>query len=61
MNAWAAATYLVKRGVPSRHAHERIGKAVQMCIERSCELHDLPIEELKITESGSSIRIFMNR
>ncbi len=47
MNAWAAATYLVKRGVPSRHAHERIGKAVQMCIERSCELQDLPIEELR--------------
>jgi argininosuccinate lyase len=47
MNAWAAATYLVKRGVPSRLAHERIGKAVQMCIERSCELQDLPLEELR--------------
>jgi argininosuccinate lyase len=47
MNAWAAATYLVKRGVPSRMAHERIGKAVQLCIERSCELQDLPLEELR--------------
>jgi argininosuccinate lyase len=47
MNAWAAATYLVKRGVPSRLAHERIGKAVQICIERSCELLDLPLEELR--------------
>ena len=47
MNAWAAATYLVKRGVPSRLAHERIGKAVQMCIERGCELQDLSIEELR--------------
>ncbi len=47
MNAWAGATYLVKRGVPSRLAHERIGKAVQMCIERSCELQDLPLEELR--------------
>jgi len=47
MNAWAGATYLVKRGVPSRHAHERIGKAVQICIERGCELHELPIEELR--------------
>ena len=47
MNAWAAATYLVKRGVPSRLAHERIGKAVQVCIERSCELQDLPLEELR--------------
>ena len=47
MNAWAAATYLVKRGVPSRLAHERIGKAVQLCLERNCELHELPLEELQ--------------
>jgi argininosuccinate lyase len=46
MNAWAAATYLVKRGVASRQAHERIGKAVQICVERKCELQDLPLEEL---------------
>jgi argininosuccinate lyase len=47
MNAWAGATYLVKLGVPSRLAHDRIGKAVQMCIERGCELQDLPLEELR--------------
>jgi argininosuccinate lyase len=47
MNAWAAATYLVSRGVPSRLAHERIGKAVQMCLERNCELHELPLKELQ--------------
>jgi argininosuccinate lyase len=47
MNAWAAATYLVSRGVPSRMAHERVGKAVQLCLERNCELHELPVEELK--------------
>ena len=47
MNAWAAATYLVKRGVPSRMAHERIGKAVQMCLERGCELHHLPLQDLQ--------------
>ena len=47
MNAWAAATYLVDRGVASRLAHERIGKAVQVCIERNCELQDLPLEELQ--------------
>jgi len=46
MNAWAAATYLVKRGVPSRLAHERIGKAVQLCLERNCELKDLLLQEL---------------
>ncbi len=47
MNAWAGATYLVQRGVPSRIAHERIGKAVQLCLERGCELQNLPLDELK--------------
>ena len=47
MNAWAAATYLVKRGVPSRLAHERVGKAVQMCLERGCELDQLPLKDLQ--------------
>jgi argininosuccinate lyase len=47
MNAWAAATYLVTKGVPSRLAHERIGKAVQICIERGCELHEIPLADLQ--------------
>jgi len=47
MNAWAAATYLVKRGVPSRLAHEQIGKAVRLCVEKQCELQDLTLEELR--------------
>jgi argininosuccinate lyase len=47
MNAWAAATYLVSRGVPSRLAHEQIGKAVKLCLEKNCELQDLQLEELK--------------
>ncbi|MFZ0144986.1 MAG: argininosuccinate lyase [Candidatus Sulfotelmatobacter sp.] len=46
MNAWAAATYLVKRGVPSRLAHEQIGKAVKLCAEKQCELQDLTLDEL---------------
>ena len=52
MNAWAAATYLVKRGVPSRLAHERIGKAVQICVERGCELQELPLEELRLLSAA---------
>jgi argininosuccinate lyase len=47
MNAWAAATYLVKKGVPSRLAHEQIGKAVKLCLERNCELRDLGLDELR--------------
>jgi argininosuccinate lyase len=46
MNAWAAATYLVQRGVPFRLAHEQMGKAVRMCLEKHCELKDLSLEEL---------------
>jgi argininosuccinate lyase len=47
MNAWAAATYLVQRGVPFRLAHEQVGKAVQLCLEKRCELQDLSLEELQ--------------
>jgi argininosuccinate lyase len=52
MNAWAGATYLVNHGVPSRLAHERIGKAVQLAIERGCELHEVPLEELQKISSA---------
>ena len=51
MNAWAAATYLVKRGVPSRLAHEQIGKAVKLCLEKDCELQDLTLDELRALNS----------
>jgi argininosuccinate lyase len=47
LNAWAAATYLVERGVPSRLAHEAVGKAVRLCLDRGCELQDLAIDELQ--------------
>jgi argininosuccinate lyase len=47
MNAWAAATYLVQRGVPSRLAHEQIGRAVKLCLEKNCELQDLTLNELQ--------------
>jgi argininosuccinate lyase len=47
MNSWAAATYLVNRGVPSRLAHEAVGKAVKLCVERGCELQELSLADLK--------------
>jgi len=46
MNAWAAAAYLVERGVPSRLAHEAVGKAVALCVERRCELKNLTLGDL---------------
>jgi argininosuccinate lyase len=47
LNAMAAATYLVHRGVPFRTAHEKIGNAVRFAIEKSVELNDLTLEELR--------------
>jgi argininosuccinate lyase len=47
MNALAAAAWMVKRGVPFRHAHEAVGKAVRICVERGCEIENLSTEELQ--------------
>jgi argininosuccinate lyase len=47
LNAMAAATYLVYKGVPFRKAHEKIGHAVRYCLDKGCELGDLTLEELK--------------
>ncbi|MGB8013929.1 MAG: argininosuccinate lyase [Terriglobales bacterium] len=47
MNAWAAAAYLVERGVPSRLAHEAVGKAVALAVERGCDLQKLPLSDLQ--------------
>jgi len=47
MNAMAAATYLARRGVPFRQAHEIVAKAVQKCVQQECELEQLSLEELR--------------
>jgi argininosuccinate lyase len=47
LNAMAAATYLVHKGIPFRKAHEKIGNAVRYCLDKNCELGDLTLEELK--------------
>ena len=47
MNALAAATYLVQRGVPFREAHEVVAHAVQACVEKRCELENLSLQELR--------------
>jgi argininosuccinate lyase len=46
LNAMAAATYLVHKGVPFRTAHEKIGNAVRYAIEKGVELGDLTLDEL---------------
>jgi argininosuccinate lyase len=47
MNAFAAATYLVRKGVPFRIAHEQVGKAVRAALDKSCELQELPLTGLQ--------------
>ncbi|KAA6464482.1 argininosuccinate lyase [Acidobacteria bacterium AB60] len=46
LNAMAAATYLVHKGVPFRKAHEKIGNAVRYALEKGVELGELSLEEL---------------
>jgi argininosuccinate lyase len=46
LNAMAAATYLVHKGVPFRAAHEKIGNAVRYAIEKGVELGALTLDEL---------------
>lgn len=47
LNAMAAATYLVHKGVPFRTAHEKIGNAVRYAIDKGVELNALGLDELR--------------
>jgi argininosuccinate lyase len=48
LNAMAAATYLVHKGVPFRIAHEKIGNVVRFALKEGVELRDLTINELRV-------------
>ncbi len=48
LNAMAAATYLVHKGVHFRTAHEKIGNAVRFALEKGVELGDLTLEQLRV-------------
>jgi argininosuccinate lyase len=60
MNAMAAATYLSKRGVPFRQAHEVIAQAVQKCLAQGCELEQLSLEELRAFSPAFDADIYEN-
>ncbi|MCG8426907.1 MAG: argininosuccinate lyase, partial [Chromatiales bacterium] len=51
MKGFATATdladYLVRKGTPFRDAHEVVGKAVALCVEKACDLADLSLDELQ--------------
>ena len=46
LNAMAAATYLVHKGIPFRTAHEKIGNAVRFALDKGMELGELSLDEL---------------
>ena len=60
MNALAAATYLVRRGVPFRQAHEIIAHAVQICVEKGCQLEQLTPDELRALSPAFSSDIYQH-
>jgi argininosuccinate lyase len=47
LNAMAAATYLVHKGVPFRTAHEKVGNAVRFALDKGVELNALTLNELR--------------
>jgi argininosuccinate lyase len=47
LNAMAAATYLSNKGLPFRKAHEVIGNAVRLGLDKGVELNDLPLSDLQ--------------
>jgi len=47
MNAMAAATYLTRKGVPFRNAHEIVAGAVRIAMQLGCELGALPLATLR--------------
>jgi argininosuccinate lyase len=47
LNAMAAATYLSNKGVPFRKAHEIIGNAVRLGLDKDLELNALPLSDLR--------------
>ncbi len=47
LNAMAAATYLTHKGVPFRKAHEIIGNAVRLGLDKGAELNELSLADLQ--------------
>ncbi|HEX2924476.1 MAG TPA: argininosuccinate lyase [Chloroflexota bacterium] len=41
------ADYLARKGMPFRQAHEVVGQLVRLCLERHCDITDLPLADLK--------------
>ncbi len=62
MSGFATATdladYLVRKGVAFRDAHEIVGRAVALCVEKGCDLSDLSLTELTSFSALISQEVF---
>ncbi len=62
MQGFATATdladYLVRKGIPFRDAHEVVGKAVALCVDKRCDLSDLTLRELQVFSSAIDDDVF---
>jgi argininosuccinate lyase len=52
------ADYLVNHGVPFRKAHEVIGRAVALCVERGCELPQLSLADYQALSPAFEADVF---
>ncbi len=52
------ADYLVHKGIPFRDAHEVVGKAVALCVERGIDLADLSLNELRAFNEAITEDVF---
>jgi argininosuccinate lyase len=52
------ADYLVNRGIPFRHAHEIVGKAVALCVERGCDLPQLTLADYQALSPAFTADVF---
>lgn len=47
LDATALMEYLIKKGVPMRTGHETVGKLVAICESKSCQLRELPLQDMQ--------------
>jgi argininosuccinate lyase len=52
------ADYLVRKGLPFRDAHEVVGSAVGLCVERGIDLSELSLPELRNFQSSIEADVF---
>jgi len=52
------ADYLVRKGLPFRDAHEVVGKAVALCVDKGCDLADLELAQLQSFSSTIDRDVF---